>query len=295
MEPAHRLRKIFSQDTYSKEAAVRNLRRLSWKMRNAPDWTATLCQHVLKAEARKNLAARQRVLNPETLLARADRAQLERIRLSYSDGKSSYWTKYLDPAKWFSINIKYVKRFGWVLNPPEDVLDLGCGGGFFLFVLREMGSRVLGLDLPDDPILNDLIQALGIERVEHRIAKQQKLPTIGDRRFDLITAWMICFNNYDREETIWKAADWDFLLDDLSEKLKPKGKILFSLNPQADKKFYSREIEKLFLYRSDLLDGRIIIFTKKRLDKTRLAPLKVKGQVASPSRPATEHSSIPED
>jgi hypothetical protein len=54
---------------------------------------------------------------------------------------------------------------------------------------------------------------------------------------------MVCFNNYDHEETIWGPEDWDFLLDDLSERLTPNGRIVFSFNAQLDGRFYSEEID----------------------------------------------------
>jgi hypothetical protein len=54
----------------------------------------------------------------------------------------------------------------------------------------------------------------------------------------------------------------------LSERLTPEGRIVFSMNEQLDGKFYSREIGELFARRSDLMDGRVVIFTKARLDAT---------------------------
>jgi hypothetical protein len=100
------------------------------------------------------------------------------------------------------------------------------------------------------------------------ITRGVRLPELGGRKFDLITAWRICFNNYEHEETIWGRKDWDFLLDDLSERLTPSGRIIFSLNAQLDRRFYTEELEKLFARRSDFMDGRMIIFTKSRLDAT---------------------------
>jgi 2-polyprenyl-3-methyl-5-hydroxy-6-metoxy-1,4-benzoquinol methylase len=47
------------------------------------------------------------------------------------------------------------------LDPPRDTLDLGCGAGYFLFVMRQLGSNVLGLDL-EDPIFNDILRVLQI-------------------------------------------------------------------------------------------------------------------------------------
>jgi len=109
---------------------------------------------------------------------------------------------------------------------------------------------------------------LAIERIPWAVTRQVSLPDFDGRRFDLITAWMICFNNHDQPESIWGPEDWDFLLDDLAGRLTANGRVVFSLNPQRDGKFYSEQIEKLFETRSDLMDGRLVIFSKARLDAT---------------------------
>jgi SAM-dependent methyltransferase len=121
---------------------------------------------------------------------------------TYAGREQSIWTKYLDARKWLTRNAKQVRKLGLVLNPPRDVLDLGCGAGYFLFVLKQLGSGVLGVDLDHDPIFNDMIRLFAIERIDFGITRRVRLREFGGRKFDLITAWMVCFNNYDHKETI---------------------------------------------------------------------------------------------
>lgn len=267
MDLKHRIKKAFSPDTYSVAAGVRNVNRLKWGLKNLPAYLQMVGRIYLDPAARSQLTERRRKLQVEELLTQLDSQELERIRLRYEDGSDSIWSKYLDARKWLARNIDYAKRFGWLLDPPRDTLDLGCGAGYFLFVMRQLGSNVLGLDL-EDPIFNDILRVLEIERVPFRIKRREKLPDFGGRKFDLITAWMICFNDYDRDETIWGPRDWDYLLNDLTEKLTPKGRIVFYFNAQRQRGIHSRELWKYFGSRADLLDSRLIIFTRSRLVRT---------------------------
>jgi SAM-dependent methyltransferase len=267
MDLKHRIKKAFSPDTYSVAAGVRNVNRLKWGLKNLPAYLQMVGRIYLDPAARSQLTERRRKLQVEELLTQLDSQELERIRLRYEDGSDSIWSKYLDARKWLARNIDYARRFGWLLDPPRDTLDLGCGAGYFLFVMRQLGSNVLGLDL-EDPIFNDILRVLEIERVPFRIKRREKLPDFGGRKFDLITAWMICFNDYDRDETIWGPRDWDYLLNDLTEKLTPKGRIVFYFNAQRQRGIHSRELWKYFGSRADLLDSRLIIFTRSRLVRT---------------------------
>src|ERR1700730_7695441 len=267
MDLLHRIKKAFSPGTYSLDAAARNANRLKWSLRNWPANLRTLRKTYFDPTARSQFLERKRKLCVEELLAQLDQRELERIRLQYAEGSDSIWSKYLDARKWLARNIDYAERFGWLLDPPRDTLDLGCGAGYFLFVMRQLGSNVLGLDL-EDPIFNDILKVLQIERVPFRITRQEKLPDFGARKFDVITAWMICFNNYDRDDTIWCPRDWDYLLNDLAERLTPDGRIVFYFNSQQRRKIHTPEIWKYFESRADLLDGRLLIFTRSRLAQT---------------------------
>src|ERR1700746_995682 len=284
MDLRHRIKKAFSPDTYSLDAAVRNANRLKWSMKNLPAYLKTLRKIYLDPAARSQFTERKRKLSVEKLMAQLDQRELERIRLQYAEGSDSIWPKYLDARKWLVRNIDYAERFGWFLNPPRDTLDLGCGAGYFLFVMRQLGSNVLGLDL-EDPIFNEILKVLQIPRVPFRITRQEKLPDFAGRKFDVITAWMICFNNYDRDDTIWGPQDWDYLLNDLTEKLTADGRIVFYFNAQRHRKIHTPELWKYFGSRADLLDGRLLIFTKSRLGRTGASSI-LNGRGAIPRNPA---------
>src|ERR1700730_12727724 len=255
MDFKQKLKKAFQLDTYALGAGIRNVNRVRWFLKNAPDRLRSVVKIRSDPALRRDLRARKQRLKIDHLLAQIDARQLDEIARTYAGGEQSKWTKYLDARKWLVRSTEQARKLGLVLTPARDVLDLGCGAGYFLFVQKQLGSGVLGVDLDHDPIFNDMIRLFAIERTDFGITRRVRLPEFGGRKFDLITAWAGCFNNYDHEETIWDPEDWDFLLDDLSARLTPNGRIVFSLNAQLDGRFYSKELGKLFARRCNLMDG----------------------------------------
>ncbi len=184
------------------------------------------------------------------------------------DRPDVFWTKYLDADAWLAKNIRIVKDLGLIETPPRDVLDLGCGGGFFLATCRALGARVLGLDLDTDVVLNEMIALLKIRRIAWMIRPFVTLPTFG-KRFDLITAFMICFN-LPMNRPAWTPAEWDFLLDDLTGSLRPRGRLVLSLNRQLDDNaLYSDTLRAFFESRGALIEGKRLTFTRENLARTK--------------------------
>src|SRR6266513_1611329 len=101
---------------------------------------------------------------------------------------------------------------------PLRVLDLGCGGGFFLFILKRLGHSVLGLDVDESPLFKELLEVFGVPRTVFRIEPFEPLPDLG-QKFDWITAFSVNFNLYHPAKERWGTAEWDFFLRDLQQHL----------------------------------------------------------------------------
>lgn len=274
MHFTRKVRKAFRWETYAHGSARRAARRLLWYFGDTPARLRRAVAARRDGWSRRVLADRKRRLSsPERLLEGINAAELARVRRMYADGQVSPWTKYLEVEKWLALNVRYARELGLVTDPPRDVLDLGCGGGFFLYVCRRLGARVQGLDLEGDPIFDALVRLFDVPRLGAAVRRGVRLPDFGGRKFDLITAWMICFNDFSREDDIWRGADWAFLIDDLCERLTPDGRIVFSLNKQPDGKYYSEEIGQVFAARAGRTDGKRIVFTKAGLDVVKAAAL----------------------
>ena len=216
----------------------------------------------------RRIVKRRQSLTIENLMRDVPPAEMAKVQaLSERENMDDvFWTKYLDVNKWLTLNIRYAKELGLIEKPPKSVLDLGCGGGFFLVVCRMLGSRVLGLDLDKDIVLNEMIQLFKLERVTWRIRAFVKLPDFR-RKFDLITAFMICFN-FPPKHPYWGPRQWDFFLDDMSDRLLPEGRLLLSLNKQPDGNEYDDTLKAFFESREGVVTGKRIVFTATGLKRT---------------------------
>ena len=135
------------------------------------------------------------------LLAKIDQAGLAELRRRHASSTEHY-AKYADVKRWLRLNIVRAQDLKLHRCPPQSVLDLGCGGGFFLFVLRQLGHSCLGLDIDVFPLFAELLDLFRIERRVWAIRPYEPLPDLG-RRFDLITAFSIDFNRESKREWWW--------------------------------------------------------------------------------------------
>jgi len=167
------------------------------------------------------------------ILATIDRAELERLRehYPYRPNAQDLW---LDRA------------------PPLQILDLGCGAGYFLYLCQLFGHEGVGLDTDDEPFFRGTTKLLGVRRVIARINLQTPLPDLG-KKFDLVTGHRVCFHRIARDENgtwkEWTPADWEFFINDIRTRfLKPNGRLLLEFNPRPDgSSFFTDELRTFFL------------------------------------------------
>jgi SAM-dependent methyltransferase len=193
-----------------------------------------------------------------SFLAKIDNERLRAIQKRYA-GSTDRYAKYADVEHWLKINLPRVRELKLDRSPPKQVLDLGCGAGFFLFLAKQFGHSTLGLDVGDFPLSNELIELFELERVTWRIRALQALPDFG-RKFDLITAFSAAFNRNEDESRGWNPEEWKFFLDDLDRHRAPGGQILLELNSGKDKRYFLPEIRELFLKRGARVEGERVYF-----------------------------------
>lgn len=199
----------------------------------------------------------------EEVLARVDQAALTRIREKYSvPGELTHWPKYVDAPRWLRLNIKRAQELRLnTRRQPLRILDLGSGGGYFLLVSRFLGHSGVGLDIDDPPMYGEIFEVFGLSRVIWTIKAFEPLPDLGER-FDLVTAFSICFNEH-KSPGVWGPEPWRFLLQDLKRRfLKPYGEIFLGLNPEPDGTFYTPGLREFFLARGAKIDRSRVWFKK---------------------------------
>lgn len=170
-----------------------------------------------------------------------------------------HYAKYLEVEKRLTINVERAQDLNLDRLPPQQILDLGCGGGFFLFVARDLGHEGLGLDLAGVPVFDAVIDLLHVERKVHRVTAFESLPDLG-RKFDLITAFATAFQGSKEDSWRWGAAEWDFFLNDLRSRLNPGGRIFLDLNAAYDGRYYTPEILQVFVRRGARVERGKILF-----------------------------------
>jgi len=214
-------------------------------------------------ETQRTKAAERRTfpLTPEGFFRDIDPAKLNDIRARHAiENPGIRVQKYLEFEKWFPVNIRRILDIGLDFRPSSRILDLGSGAGYFLHISKQLGHQVLGLDLHDPcaPWYGELFDLFGIKRVIWRIQPFVPLPDLGPR-FDIVTAFMVCFNDHLGEHP-WGVKEWTFFLDDLKTRTNPNPLIWFQLNPMADGTHTTPELAAFFESRGAIIDGKRVIW-----------------------------------
>jgi SAM-dependent methyltransferase len=189
----------------------------------------------------------------EPFLAKIDKQRLREIQRRYASSSDRY-AKYADVEHWLKINLPRVRELKLDRSLPKQILDLGCGAGFFLFLAKEFGHQCVGLDVGGFPLSNELIELFGLERVTWKIRAFHPLPDFGSK-FDLITGFSAAFNRSEDESRGWNPEEWKFFLNDLDRHLKPGGEILLEINSGKDKRYFPVEVRDFLLKRGARVDG----------------------------------------
>lgn len=144
------------------------------------------------------------------------------------------YSKYLDVQFWMHAKLRRVRALGLHKAPFRRVLDLGTGTGYFPYLTKLLGNEAVGLDVGDIPFYDEMIALLGVERHTCMIMPFESLPDLG--RFDLVTAFQICFNKCPNGDD-WGIEEWDFFRRDVVDHaLNPGGRLMLEFNglPSAE-------------------------------------------------------------
>jgi SAM-dependent methyltransferase len=211
-------------------------------------------------------------LETKRVIETIDPVAFEQIRQRYAINKpTDDWRKYLNLDRWIAINIRRVRDIELDLARRKRILDIGCGAGYFLYIAQLLGHRGVGLDLDRIPMFAEITSLLGVRRVIQRIQAFRPLPDLGGK-FDLITAFMICFNSH-RRPNLWGVAEWNFFLDDIAKHLAPRGRVWLELNRESDGTLYTPELKEFFQKRGARIDEHKIMFNSGLLVPASTSPV----------------------
>ena len=223
----------------------------------------------------RRLALKKRMprdFDAHAIIKTIDHEKFEKIRKRFHvEDPGDTPAKYLDLPTWMEANLQRIRDLELDIGRRRRVLDIGSGSGYFLYICKLLGHDAVGLDVDDMPMFNQTIALLGVNRVVWRIQKFVPLPDLG-KKFDLITAHMICFNNH-KVPGLWGVPEWDFFLDDVSRFLAPGGRIWFELNREFDGTCYTPELKEFFEKRGAQVLSHRIIFNQAPRALAEAAPV----------------------
>ncbi|MDQ5879305.1 MAG: hypothetical protein QG638_2040, partial [Pseudomonadota bacterium] len=179
---------------------------------------------------------------PETLAIQQMRNAIDPVK--FADIKQRYqhidpnpgFSKFVDLDTFLPMTYMHFRYAGLEkVCTPLDILDLGTGAGYFPLLCQLKGHQVqatdlpISADLPATQFYGEMMELLGVRCFGYRIQPFTPLPGMGGR-FDLITAFLVVFNNH-CVENLWTAEEWAFFLDDLRKThAKPHARLVLRLN-----------------------------------------------------------------
>jgi len=186
------------------------------------------------------------------ILGTIDRTELQKLREQYPYRPNARRINaYDDAAYWIGVNVKRAQDLWLDCSSPLQILDLGCGPGYFLYLCRLFGHDAVGFDPADDPFFTGTTEFFKVRRVIGRIEPQTPLPDLG-KRFDLVTGHRVCFHRVARTQKgdwlEWTLGDWEFFINDIRTRfLKPNGRLLLEFNRRQDgSSFFTAELRAFF-------------------------------------------------
>jgi hypothetical protein len=175
--------------------------------------------------------------------------------------------KFLQLDRWLHINLDRVLALGLHNSSGLTILDIGSGSGLFVFLCSVAGHYAAGTELPDNrldsparEIYKLIPEALEVSIGRMSITAFRPLGMKG--KVDLLTAFMICFNNH-KCEGEWARPEWEFFVHDCMQYLNPSGRLVLGFNSHREKygelEFFDEETEEYLSSVGRLKNGMIVI------------------------------------
>lgn len=185
----------------------------------------------------------------------------ENIRQDYFQ-KERNQSKFVDSSFQINKNIHFIDYLNLDQRTQLSILDIGCGAGWFLFLCKMLGHQVHGLDVNNNEQFNRMITMFDMDRTVHQIKPFTSLPKL-NKKFDLITSFLITFNGRN-EENYWEKEEFDFFLKDLADNYarNENTRIFLQFNNEkgANNIFFSNQLKQYFVENGAEINQSIVYF-----------------------------------
>ena len=200
----------------------------------------------------------------EAVLSTIDLQEFNKYQEKFKDvDPSPGASKYLDISYWMKKKLYDIYALKLHRSKPLNVLDIGTGFGYFPYLCSHFGHNAIALDVDETEMYNEVIEFLEVDRKVKAITAYEKLPDLGCK-FNLITAFSICFNGHNNlAASLWDIDEWDFLLTDLANNhMCNDGQMLWKFNLEEETgSYYSKGLADYFLNKGAVIKGRSVYFS----------------------------------
>lgn len=143
------------------------------------------------------------------------------------------------------ISLIRVVRLGLITSKNKlEILDLGTGAGYFPFICNYYENNCEAIDIAGNQFYDQSTEVLNLKKYHQEIFFNEELVT--SKKYDLICAYMICFNGH-KTSKLWAEKEWSkFLINLITNNLNLDGRIFLSFNLESDGKPFSSELENFF-------------------------------------------------
>ena len=195
----------------------------------------------------------KKMLNPE-------------IKKYFHNNLENHWdiSKYLDTEEWVFENLARFYKIGLQKTTGLKVLDISTGYGYFPYLCNALGHKAEGTDLPQSQynLYEKITKKLNVNVKSLKIEKFKIFSF--NQKYDVITSFMICFNQHKNPE-LWHIDEWDFFLKNINEFLNESGFLVLSFNAESINEPVDIDLLNHFINKGAKVEKNLVTFPKSSL------------------------------
>jgi SAM-dependent methyltransferase len=188
------------------------------------------------------------------------------VKKYYNDNPNNSFdiSKYLNLDIWVLETLGRIFKLRLHRKRNLRILDISTGMGYFPFVCNYLGHQAECTDMDDNDVYNQATKKLKLKRYIKRIEKFTPLKL--NKKYDLVTSFMICFNEH-KQPGVWHIDEWDFFFNDINSILNENGLLYLSLNIEDEIEPIDNGLLDYFNKKGARIDGTNIYLTKSCLNR----------------------------
>ncbi len=181
---------------------------------------------------------------------------------SNSDDPESFEKYFNFKDNFIQLSLIRVAKLGLTNSKNKlEILDLGTGAGYFPFICNYYKNNCEAIDIAGNQFYDQSTEVLNLKKYHQEIFFNEDIVT--SKKYDLICAYMICFNGH-KTSKLWAEKEWSqFLISLISKNLNLNGRIFLSFNLEEDNMPFSPSVKIFFESFADKVSKNEVMITNK--------------------------------